>query len=609
MLLDPETLDLAPRGGRGRSAAVDGDPRFKLELPAAQLEIVGAPAATVGEPRPRRSPPRARDLVAAARAARRASPAPACTRSPRREGELNAGERYDAHRAASTAPVARRQLVCALQVHVAVGGADRALAVHNALRAHLPELAALAANGAVPRRARHGLASVRPLICGLLPRQGVPPALSRAGRRYAEALRWGARRARADAAPVVVGAAPAPDARHARGARPRRAGDGRRRRRDRRGRPRARRPPGRAPRRRRALPRRRRRWRIEENRWSACRHGVEGELADLATGERAPDARAAARAARRARAGRRGLGCAAELARARALVSRNGALRQRERGGRRRAAARLAAWLAERFLRASARRAGAAARLPAHASRRHARSARGPLRRAARRACAAPPARRRPPAARRSPTTRWPTTTSSSRSTSATSCTTAGFDGVDERWEWEPGAAGAARAGSRRPSRTALRAAVPAPPPTRRPGRDGPRAARDRRRRRRPVAVALRRGAGRRSSSSASSLVHRSAYQLKEADPHSWAIPRLSGRAEGGARGDPGRRVRRRAARPHPRRAVRRRDGGARARPRLRRLPRRAARGHARHRQPDVAASACTAACAARSSATSRCSR
>jgi hypothetical protein len=41
-------------------------------------------------------------------------------------------------------------------------------------------------------------------------------------------------------------------------------------------------------------------------------------------------------------------------------------------------------------------------------------------------------------------------------------------------------------------------------------------------------------------------LIHRSAYQLKEADPHSWAIPRLSGAAEGRARRDPGRRVRRR---------------------------------------------------------------
>ena len=53
-------------------------------------------------------------------------------------------------------------------------------------------------------------------------------------------------------------------------------------------------------------------------------------------------------------------------------------------------------------------------------------------------------------------------------------------------------------------------------------------------------------------------VVHRSAYQLKEADPHSWALPRLSGGAEGGARRDPGRRVRRRAPRAHPRGAVRR---------------------------------------------------
>ena len=56
-------------------------------------------------------------------------------------------------------------------------------------------------------------------------------------------------------------------------------------------------------------------------------------------------------------------------------------------------------------------------------------------------------------------------------------------------------------------------------------------------------------------------LVHRSAYQLKEADPHSWALPRLERAAEGGARRDPGRRVRRRPARARARAAVRGRDG------------------------------------------------
>ena len=41
-------------------------------------------------------------------------------------------------------------------------------------------------------------------------------------------------------------------------------------------------------------------------------------------------------------------------------------------------------------------------------------------------------------------------------------------------------------------------------------------------------------------------LIHKSVYQLKEADPHTWAIPRLAGRRQGRPGGDPGGRVRRR---------------------------------------------------------------
>ena len=47
MLLDPTTLDLAPRAGEV-IARTDGDPRYKLELPAAQLEIVSPPLASAG---------------------------------------------------------------------------------------------------------------------------------------------------------------------------------------------------------------------------------------------------------------------------------------------------------------------------------------------------------------------------------------------------------------------------------------------------------------------------------------------------------------------------------------------------------------------------------
>src|SRR4051794_41910283 len=48
MVLDAHTLDLAPLAP-AVLAATGGDPRFKPELPAAQLEIAVPPAATVGE--------------------------------------------------------------------------------------------------------------------------------------------------------------------------------------------------------------------------------------------------------------------------------------------------------------------------------------------------------------------------------------------------------------------------------------------------------------------------------------------------------------------------------------------------------------------------------
>ena len=55
-------------------------------------------------------------------------------------------------------------------------------------------------------------------------------------------------------------------------------------------------------------------WRIGENRWSACRHGLDGTMADLITGEVAPTReRAAALLEELAGAADR-VGCAAELA-------------------------------------------------------------------------------------------------------------------------------------------------------------------------------------------------------------------------------------------------------------------------------------------------------
>jgi len=106
-----------------------------------------------------------------------------------------------------------------------------------------------------------------------------------------------------------------------------------------------------------------------------------------------------------------------------------------------------------------------------------------------------------------------------------------GFDGVDERWEWEPSLL-AVRGVLEDIFEGGLLTAIG--PPDDEPGL-----------RPEDMDVALR-GIADADVASAPSLsgyleregtrdqfrefvVHRSAYQLKEADPHSWAIPRLSG--------------------------------------------------------------------------------
>ncbi|MFC7387579.1 iron-containing redox enzyme family protein [Sphaerisporangium rhizosphaerae] len=105
-----------------------------------------------------------------------------------------------------------------------------------------------------------------------------------------------------------------------------------------------------------------------------------------------------------------------------------------------------------------------------------------------------------------------------------------GFDGVDERWEWHPSLL-RLRARLERRLEEGLADAVPRPAPVRA--------------QRVPAALAELVADGDGDSPLADHLahdagperfrefvVHRSVYQLKEADPHTWAIPRLRGRAK-----------------------------------------------------------------------------
>jgi hypothetical protein len=105
-----------------------------------------------------------------------------------------------------------------------------------------------------------------------------------------------------------------------------------------------------------------------------------------------------------------------------------------------------------------------------------------------------------------------------------------GFSGVDEHWEWQPQMLGL-RAMLEADFEAALRERVPGPGPAVAPwglgaeiGRlidedGGPQ-----------LSTYMERRAT--LEQFREFLIHRSAYQLKEADPHSWAIPRLHGPAK-----------------------------------------------------------------------------
>jgi carboxylate-amine ligase len=344
MLLDPASGDLVPASAQALELLA-GDARFKRELPAAQLEITVGPCARVADAAAALR--RARHDLAAALAGRFALATAGTHPTAAELGELNPGARYE-RTATEYGDVARRQLVFALQVHVAPGDAATALAVYNALRSYLPELAALAANAPFHAGADTGLASVRPKISEQLPRQGVPPAFA-SWERYADALAW-AVRAGAIADPsswwwelrlhpsfgtlevrvpdvqtTVDEAAAIAAFTHALVAWLRaRALAGER------------------------LPTHPA-WAIAENRWWAARDGVEGLLADLDTGERRPTRERLLSLIEALEPTARELVCAAELGLAAQLAERNGAMRQRE-FARREGVTALPRWLASRWL-------------------------------------------------------------------------------------------------------------------------------------------------------------------------------------------------------------------------------------------------------------------
>ena len=343
MLLDPETLRSRAACSRGPATASRATRGSSAELPAAQLEIITSPAATVGEAVAALASAR-RELAAGVAGGLSSSPPPGPPIAARRRASSASGPRYD--RTSPNTAHARRQLVFALQVHIAS-------AARNARSRSTTRCAPTCPRSRrwppTPRftgprhraridRARRSRSCCRARACRRRSRAGTSTRRARAGRGCrggADPNAWwwelrphpqfGTLELRVPDAQTTVSEAAA--WRRSRSASSRRS------------------PSVSTPARGRVTPT----WRIAENRWWAARDGLEGQLADLVTGDRLPTRRRLHELLAEIAPAAARLGCEAQLAHAERSVQENGAMRQRAVAATK-GLDGLERWLGERWL-------------------------------------------------------------------------------------------------------------------------------------------------------------------------------------------------------------------------------------------------------------------
>jgi carboxylate-amine ligase len=188
MLLDPSTLEIAPESDLALRLVADDD-RFAGELRHGQIELrtpvcgnAVAAAIQLADARLRLCDSLDGRLEMAASGTHPFSASWGSVRSERRYRQIAEEYPYAEH----------AHLPSGFHVHVAVPGADRALAVFNAARSFLPELAALAANSPFLDGRDTGLASARHRLSLATHREGVPPAF-RDWKELVSFLEWGRR--------------------------------------------------------------------------------------------------------------------------------------------------------------------------------------------------------------------------------------------------------------------------------------------------------------------------------------------------------------------------------------------------------------------------------
>jgi carboxylate-amine ligase len=188
LVLDPESFDLALPPEVVFTQASDG-PRFKRELAPWQVEVVTGVCETTSQAVAELGVGRRRliELLAGRRLAGLGTHPFAAPWDG-----ISTGRRYEEilHEQQLGARLGR--LAAGLHIHVAVTGADRALAIYRALRGLAPLFVALAANAPFIAGVDSGLATVRPKLSDALPRQGVGPRF-RSWAEFETFVEWGLR--------------------------------------------------------------------------------------------------------------------------------------------------------------------------------------------------------------------------------------------------------------------------------------------------------------------------------------------------------------------------------------------------------------------------------
>jgi carboxylate-amine ligase len=199
LLVDPDGFDLVPAAA-DLVARLDDASTYRQELSAAQLEIVTPVCQTAGQVADALAHGRRRAMDCSGGAVRLAAAGVHPFTVP--WAQVSPGPRFQRILREHRWGARIGGLTAGLHIHLGVPGADRALAVFNAMRGYMPEIAALAA--ASPHFAGRdtGFASIRPKLSDTLPHQGVAP-IAESWEAYSTMLHWG-RQTRAYADPAEL---------------------------------------------------------------------------------------------------------------------------------------------------------------------------------------------------------------------------------------------------------------------------------------------------------------------------------------------------------------------------------------------------------------------